>query len=239
MANALKDIGRSEVLSHPLGRGLVNAVVFVALLCAIDLFRLGALRDHFEIYALCLVAAALLFVDVIDSASIKRAESRPWSSDGWMYAYSVGAGWGVPMLLILWRPEAPAWLNTLAWGGAGIVFGLVMNHLFRVDRPDYLRRAGGLEATKEAYEGSISVIDQRFGRVFYYGWPFVALSLMALLSTGRDLSAYQQLVIGYQSVLLFSLNPRNSTKSIFASPRVFGCVALISAIIATYLTTMP
>jgi len=231
----------------PLFRGLVSAVVFVSLMFGLDWFTFaagpnehgGPVRDYWWIYAALLAASALLMVDVVDTATLARRDAGRWSADGWMYAYAVGASWGVPMTLIMWRPDIDAWINVAIWGGAGALFGLWMNLLFHPDKPTYHKRFGGFDALEHFYSDWKSIQEQKFGGAVYYWWPFIVIGLIALMASTGSEDAYHNLVIGWQLVLMTSIMARRQAPGWAMSPRLPGTVIFICAVVASYMTTLP
>ena len=230
-----------------MARGLLGAVVFVLLMFAIDWFSFavgtdvhgGPLRDYWWIYAALLAASAFMMIDVVDGATIARRDAARWSADGWMFAYAVGASWGVPMILIMWRPELANWMNLAIWGAAGALFGLWMNWSFRADQPTYHKRFGGFEALDHFYDGGKSVFDQRFGRATYYAWPLIGLGLIAFIASLDTDDDYHRLVVAWQLVLMTSILPRLQAPKWNTAPRIVGSICFIFALVATYMTSMP
>ena len=230
-----------------MARGVLSAVVMVALMFAIDGLSYlwgdapleSLTRDYWWIYAALIAASALMTIDVLDSATHARRSARKWSADGWMYAYAVGVNWGVPMVLIMWRPELANWLNIAIWGSAGAFFGIWMNILFDPDQPSHHKRFGGFEAIEHFYADRKSTLDYRFGTVSYYGWPIISLFVLVWLAGLSSDDIYFQLMATWQLVLITSLSPRFQAADWIRSPRFVGTMFFVFAVFATYATSMP
>lgn len=177
------------------------------------------------------VASVLLFVDVLETLYIARANATFRQPVFWVYAFYIGYVWAYLMVLIMWQGMESLLAQIVTWGIAGMVFGTIMAFLSKYDEDSLIIGKYDLDS---------KISKNKFNDYYVRFSPLVIIVILVLFFyfVGDDISNREPYYLLWFILFMGSLVVRDNRKPVHyfrLSEKYVGLTLLTIAILALYL----